>query len=142
MSEDVALFHRGNEAIEKMQIRATDRRPSNFNDVRRGGSRSWDPRHCELLLYLCPSNRELSSRPPAALAAPAFAGRRRNLFAINRSFHAGHCSARTMGLAFGPGNLPGFRESLKVAKILDNGLFRVATDQRFPHAREFTHAKI
>jgi hypothetical protein len=46
-----------------------------------------------------------------------------------------------MGLTLGSGNLSGFRESLKMAKILDNGLFRVTTDERLPHAREFAHAK-
>ena len=37
-----------------------------------------------------------------------------------------------MRLALGPGNLPGFRESFKMAKILDNGLFRITTDERLP----------
>ena len=103
VSQDVAFFHGGNEAIEQMQVRPANRCPGYLNHgiVRiedRGIGNVAEPQRCR-----CPSSRALSSMASRFNCGLVRSGRNGDLFAIHRPFHIRHGAG--VGRAVAPRSL-------------------------------------
>ena len=61
MAENVALFHRGHDAVEQMQVRTADGAGRNFDDGVAAMLESWDPARCRSGCRSCRARSALSS---------------------------------------------------------------------------------
>src|ERR1700704_1985238 len=67
--------------------------------------------------------------------------RRGNFFAVHRFLHSRNNAARAVWLALNPRDFAGFRQSFEMPQILNDRLFGIAADNRFPSAGQFAEAK-
>lgn len=128
VSQDVAFFHGGNEAIEQMQVRPANRCPGylNYGIVR------IEDRGIGNVVNLNVAGAHPAERfhrwPPALTAAWFAPGGTATFSPYIDLFILGTVPAWAVRLPRGPWDLSCFCESFKIAKVFDDGLFRVAAN--------------